>query len=59
MVGLDPTGTCLGHVPWVGSVASGSGWSSRLAVRTGRLRSSRTVHARPIDLVIFQEPSGQ
>ena len=36
-----------------------SGWSSRSAVRTGRLRPSRAVHARPIDLVISQEPSGQ
>ena len=35
----------------------GSGWSSRLAVRTGRLRRSPAVHARPIDLVVFQEPS--
>ncbi len=35
----------------------GSGWSSRLAVRTGRLRSSRIVHVRPIDLVVFQEPT--
>ena len=42
--------------PWRGA-AVGSGWSSRSAVRTGRLRSSRTVHARPIDLVISQEPS--
>ena len=36
----------------------GSGWSSRSAVRTGRLRRSPAVHARPIDLVVFQEPSG-
>ena len=35
----------------------GSGWSSRSAVRTGRLRSSRIVHIRPIDLVVSQEPS--
>ncbi len=34
----------------------GSGWSSRLAVRTGRLRRSPAVHVRPIDLVVFQEP---
>jgi len=34
-----------------------SGWSSRLAVRTGRLKRSPAVHARPIDLVVFQEPS--
>jgi len=27
-----------------------------LAVRTGRLRRSPAVHARPIDLVVFQEP---
>ena len=36
--------------------AEGSGWSSRLAVRTGRLRRSPAVHSRPIDLVVFQEP---
>jgi hypothetical protein len=35
----------------------GSGWSSRSAVRTGRLRRSPVVHSRPIDLVVFQEPS--
>ena len=29
----------------------------RSAVRTGRLRRSPAVHARPIDLVVFQEPS--
>ncbi len=29
----------------------------RLAVRTGRLRRSPVVHSRPIDLVVFQEPS--
>ena len=34
-----------------------SGWSSVLAVRTGRLRRSLAVHFRPIDLVVFQEPS--
>ena len=34
----------------------GSGWSSRSAVRTGPLRRSPAVHARPIDLVVFQEP---
>ena len=27
------------------------------AVRTGRLRRSPVVHSRPIDLVVFQEPS--
>ena len=37
--------------------ASRSGWSSCSAVRTGRLRRSLAVHARPIDLVVFQEPS--
>ena len=37
----------------------GSGWSSVLAVRTGRLRRSPVVHFRPIDLVVFQEPSCQ
>jgi hypothetical protein len=49
------------HSPIVASPrqfeADGSGWSSCLAVRTGRLRRSRAVHARPIDLVVFQEPS--
>ncbi len=35
----------------------GSGWSSRLALRTGRLRRSPAVHSRPINLVVFQEPS--
>ncbi len=35
----------------------GSGWSSVSAVRTGRLRRSPVVHFRPIDLVVFQEPS--
>jgi hypothetical protein len=35
---------------------SRSGWSSCLAVRTGRLRRSPAVHVRPIDLVVFQEP---
>ena len=34
-----------------------SGWSSRSAVRTGRLRRSPAVHSRPIDLVVSQEPS--
>ena len=34
-----------------------SGWSSRLAVRTGRLRRSLVVHVRPIDLVVLQEPT--
>ncbi len=34
-----------------------SGWSSCLAVRTGRLKRSPAVHARPIDLVVFQEPT--
>src|SRR5436305_9352056 len=29
------------------------------AVRTGRLRRSPAVHARPIDLVVFQEPSAR
>ena len=37
--------------------ADGSGWSSCSAVRTGRLKRSPAVHARPIDLVVFQEPS--
>ena len=36
-----------------------SGWSSCLAVRTGRLKRSPAVHARPIDLVVFQEPTSR
>ena len=40
-----------------GGCGGGSGWSSRSAVRTGRLRRSPAVHSRPIDLVVFQEPS--
>jgi len=39
-----------------GSAAPRSGWSSYLAVRTGRLRRSPAVHVRPIYLVVFQEP---
>jgi len=38
-------------------IGVGSGWSSRSAVRTGRLRRSPAVHSRPIDLVVSQEPS--
>jgi hypothetical protein len=38
-------------------VGGESGWPSRSAVRTGRLRRSPAVHSRPIDLVVFQEPS--
>ena len=40
-----------------GVCGAGSGWSSRSAVRTGRLRRSPAVHSRPIDLVVSQEPS--
>ena len=40
-----------------GKAAPRSGWSSCLAVRTGRLKRSPAVHARPIDLVVFQEPT--
>ncbi len=40
-----------------GGAASRSGWSSYSAVRTGRLKRSRAVHSRPIDLVVYQEPS--
>src|SRR3982751_6391442 len=43
--------------PWRGRCGHGSGWSSRLAVGTGPLRRSPTVHFQPIDLVVFQEPS--
>jgi hypothetical protein len=45
--------------PAPGSGESPSGWSSYLAVRTGRLKRSPAVHARPIDLVVFQEPSSR
>ena len=47
----------LAVVPWHDRTESRSGWSSCLAVRTGRLRRSPAVHARPIDLVVFQEPT--
>jgi hypothetical protein len=40
-----------------GARGGGSGWSSRSAVGTGPLRRSPAVHAQPIDLVVFQEPS--
>ena len=40
-----------------GACGGRSGWSSRSAVRTGRLRRSPAVHSRPIDLVVSQEPS--
>ena len=48
-----------GRLPLMGNgrAAPRSGWSSCLAVRTGRLKRSPAVHARPIDLVVFQEPS--
>ena len=44
------------------SCVTGLGWNrvgvdKRLAVRTGKLRQSPALHARPIDLVVFQEPS--
>ncbi len=41
--------------PWLGRRRIGV--VKRLAVRTGRLRRSPVVHSRPIDLVVFQEPS--
>ncbi len=47
---------CLPGVRLGAAGESRSGWSSCLAVRTGRLRRSPAVHARPIDLVVFQEP---
>jgi hypothetical protein len=47
----------FGHWGCKGMAAPRSGWSSCLAVRTGRLKRSRAVHARPIDLVVFQEPT--
>ena len=53
---IDGLGCCLWPLrPRV--AAHRSGWSSCLAVRTGPLRRSPAVHARPIDLVVFQEPS--
>ena len=53
--GFDPpSGPSVPRLAWRGG---GSGWSSRSAVRTGRLRRSPAVHSRPIDLVVFQEPS--
>ena len=54
-----PRGPSPGWVAIAGPVGDGSGWSSRSAVRTGRLRRSPAVHSRPIDLVVFQEPSSQ
>jgi hypothetical protein len=60
---LVPDLTLRYHCPIVvlpagcGGAASRSGWSSYSAVRTGRLKRSPAVHARPIDLVVFQEPS--
>ncbi len=47
----------LGEIRTRGVAAPRSGWSSCLAVRTGRLKRSPAVHARPIDLVVFQEPT--
>ncbi len=42
---------------WQLMAAPRSGWSSCLAVRTGRLKRSPALHSRPIDLVVFQEPT--
>src|SRR5206468_6285133 len=54
----DAAGLQVGPGPvGPGAGGDGSGWSSRSAVRTGRLRRSPAVHARPIDLVVSQEPS--
>ena len=66
--GVDPDGSGIATPFGMGSrcpdraasiVRGGdeSGWSSLSAVRTGRLRRSPVVHSRPIDLVVFQEPS--
>ena len=55
-----PTRVCLRRVAAACALRGGedgSGWSSRLALRTGRLRRSPAVHSRPINLVVFQEPS--
>src|SRR5262245_54277150 len=41
--------------PWVAE--GGVHAAKRLAVSTGRLRRSPALHFRPIDLVVYQEPS--
>ena len=67
----DATRNGLGSSGWMGFLmvtriaAAVPGWDGRRrigvvkrsAVRTGRLRRSPVVHSRPIDLVVFQEPS--
>src|SRR5947209_2031646 len=53
---IQPRARGIAGLPRAGEAASRSGWSSCSAVRTGRLRRSPAVHARPIDLVVFQEP---
>ena len=53
----EPFGITVRSRCRAGGGADGSGWSSCSAVRTGRLRRSPAVHARPIDLVVFQEPT--
>ena len=50
-------GCCLCVVLDTVTAAPRSGWSSCLAVRTGRLKRSPALHSRPIDLVVFQEPT--
>src|SRR5437660_6656636 len=54
------------HLVMFGSGKSCSAWplrggrvgaAKRLAVSTGRLKRLPAVHVRPIDLVVFQEPS--
>ena len=49
--------TAMGSAPHRGEGSERIGVVKRLAVRTGRLRRSLAVHSRPIDLVVFQEPS--
>ena len=43
--------------PWPGGAEKGINAAKRLAVSTGQLRQLPAVHLRPIDLVVFQEPS--
>jgi hypothetical protein len=50
-------GSILSHALILGQLRPRIGVVKQLAVRTGRLRRSLAVHIRPIDLVVFQEPS--
>ena len=44
-------------IPFVGGSEKGINAVKRSAVSTGRLRRLPALHFRPIDLVVFQEPS--